>query len=123
MRKARSRRTLQSSWLRSVRSLGRCAPHGAVPSQLNTHAATEMTSPLLNDNGSALPDIGVDQTPVLEASRCGEREAVRRRELGRVAGGKDHAGVHISGAVVLRRRGGRDGPRVEQQLGWAAGLG
>src|SRR5882762_9731983 len=77
---------------------------------------------LSDDNDSTLSDISVDQTPVLEASRCGEREAERRREL-RVARREQHAGVHVAGAVVLRGGGRDEGLRVEEQLGWTAGLG
>src|SRR5258708_30195775 len=79
--------------------------------------------PLPDDNDSTLPDLSVYQTPVLEASRCGEREAERRRELPRVAWREQHAGVHIAGAVVLSGGGGGEGLRVEEHLGWAAGLG
>src|SRR2546426_7562430 len=77
---------------------------------------------LPDDNGSTLPDISVYQTPVLEASRCGEREAERRRELPRVAWRQQHAGVHVAGAVVLRGGGRDEGLRVEEHLGWPAGL-
>src|SRR5260370_18960462 len=90
-----------------------------------TIAIGEM-SPLLNalldDNDSTLPDLSVYQTPVLEPSRRGEREAERRRELPRVARREQHAGVHIAGAVVLRGGGRDEGLRVEEQLGWPAGL-
>src|SRR3989442_12909576 len=78
---------------------------------------------LPDDNGSTLPDLSVYQTPVLEPSRCGEREAERRRELRRVARREQHAGVHVAGAVVLRGGGRDEGLRVEEPLGWAAGLG
>src|SRR2546427_1486431 len=78
---------------------------------------------LPDDNDSTLPDLSVDQTPVLEASRRGEREAERRRELPRVAWREQHAGVHVAGAVVLRGGGRDEGLRVEEHLGWAAGLG
>src|SRR5882672_1984899 len=84
-------------------------------------------SPLMNelpdDNDSTLPGFSVDQTPVLEPSRCGEREAERRRELRRVARREQHAGVHVAGAVVLRGGGGDEGLRIEEQLERAAGLG
>src|SRR6266568_3088917 len=83
-------------------------------------------SPLMNalpdDNDSTLPDISVYQTPVLEASRCGEREAERRRELPRVAWREQHAGVHVARAVVLSGGGGGERLRVEEHLGWAARL-
>src|SRR6266571_6404050 len=78
---------------------------------------------LPDDNGSTLPDLSVYQTPVLEPSRCGEREAERRRQLPRVAWREQHAGVHVAGAVVLRGGGGGEGLRVQEHLGWAAGLG
>src|SRR5258708_6119269 len=75
-----------------------------------TIAIGEM-SPLLNalldDNDSTLPDLSVYQTPVLEPSRRGEREAERRRELPRVAWREQHAGVHIAGAVVALVAGGK----------------
>src|SRR5882672_9409270 len=77
---------------------------------------------LSDDNDSTLPDISVDQTPVLEASRCGERKAERRREL-RVARREQHPRVHVAGAVILPRGGRGLGLRVEEQLGWTAGLG
>src|SRR3989442_3519223 len=77
---------------------------------------------LPDDNDSTLPDLSVYQTPVLEASRCGEREAERRRELPRVAWREQHAGVHVAGAVVLRGGGRDEGLRVEEHLGWPAGL-
>src|SRR5882724_11036710 len=84
-------------------------------------------SPLMNalpdDNGSTLPGFSVYQTPVLEASRCGEREAERRRERPRVARREQHAGVHVAGTVVLRGGSGGEGLRVEKHLGWTAGLG
>src|SRR6267154_2959069 len=84
-------------------------------------------SPCMNalpdDNDSTLPDLSVYQTPVLEASRCGEREAERRRELPRVAWREQHAGVHVAGTVVLHSGGRDEGLRVEEQLGWPAGLG
>src|SRR5467141_1240414 len=67
-------------------------------------------SPFMNelpdDNDSTLPGLSVYQTPVLEASRCGEREAERRRERPRVARREQHAGVHVAGGVVLRGVGG-----------------
>src|SRR5437899_2272566 len=78
---------------------------------------------LLDDNDSTLPGFSVYQTPLLEPSRCSEREAERRRELPRVARREQHAGVHVAGAVVLGGGGGDEGLRVEEQLGWAAGLG
>src|SRR5882672_10475463 len=77
---------------------------------------------LADDNDSTLPDISVYQTPVLEASRCGERKAERRREL-RVARREQHPRVHVAGAVILCRGGRGQGLRVEEQLGWTAGLG
>src|SRR2546422_10769642 len=76
---------------------------------------------LPDDNDSTLPGFSVYQTPVLEPSRRGEREAERRREL-RVAWREQHAGVHVAGAVVLRRGGRDEGLRVEEHLGWPAGL-
>src|SRR5206468_8714767 len=78
---------------------------------------------LPDDNDSTLPGFSVYQTPVLEASRCSEREAERRRELPRVARREQHAGVHVAGTVVLRGGSGGEGPRVEEHLRWAAGLG
>src|SRR6267143_3450857 len=77
---------------------------------------------LLDDNDSTLPGLSVYQTPVLVASRCGEREAEGRREL-RIARREQHAGVHVAGPVVPRGGGGSEGPRVEKHLGWTAGLG
>src|SRR5882762_4415602 len=77
---------------------------------------------LLDDNDSTLPGLSVYQAPVLEASRCGERETERGRELPRVAWREQHAGVHVAGAVVLRGGGRDEGLRVEEQLGWPAGL-
>src|ERR1700686_3507490 len=68
----------------------------------------------LHHNGSALPDISVYQTPVLEAPRFGEREAERRRELPRVAWREQHAEVHVAGAVEFRTGGGGGGLRVEE---------
>src|SRR5260370_7940379 len=76
---------------------------------------------LSDDNDSTLPDISVDQTPVLEAARCGERKAERRREL-RVARREQHPGVHVAGAVILRRGGRGQGLRVGGQLGGTPGL-
>src|SRR5882762_4706222 len=76
---------------------------------------------LSDDNDSTLSDLSVYQTPVPEASRCGEREAERRREL-RIAWREQHAGVHVAGPVVPRGGGGGEGPRVEKHLGWPAGL-
>src|SRR5258708_2231197 len=67
----------------------------------------------LHHNGSPLPDVRVYQTPVLEASRFGERETERRRELPRVARREEHAGVHVAGAIVLSGCGWGDGRRVE----------
>src|SRR5882762_11848124 len=78
---------------------------------------------LSDDNDSTLPGLSVYQTPVLEASRCGEREAERRRQVPRAAWREQHAGVHVAGTVVLRGGGRDEGLRVEQHLGWAAGLG
>src|SRR6266700_2837698 len=78
---------------------------------------------LPDDNGSTLPGFSVYQTPVLEPSRCSEREAERRGELPRVAWREQHPGVHVARAAVLSGGGGDEGPRVEQHLGWAAGLG
>src|SRR6267143_2848223 len=77
---------------------------------------------LSDDNRSTLPGLSVYQTPVLEPSGCGEREAEGRREL-RIAWREQHPGVHVAGPVVLRGGGGGEGPRVEQHLGWTAGLG
>src|SRR5206468_12441030 len=41
----------------------------------------------------------------------------------RVARREQHAGVHVAGTVVLRGGSGGEGPRVEEHLRWAAGLG
>src|SRR6266568_9168349 len=77
---------------------------------------------LPDDNGSTLPGFSVYQTPVLEASRCSKRETERRRELPWVAWREQHAGVHVARAAVLSGGGGDEGLRVEEHLGWAAGL-
>src|SRR6267142_6994069 len=76
---------------------------------------------LSDDNRSTLPGFSVYETPVLVASRCGEREAEGRREL-RIAWRQQHPGVHVAGPVVLRRGGRDEGLRVEELPGWPAGL-
>ena len=85
-------------------------------------AAAAMLFALLAYAYLTLPDVRVNQTPVLEPSRLREREAERRRQFPGVARREQQSGVHVTGAVVLLEGRGRERPGVEQHLEPAARL-